>query len=113
MSSGWGGEDVSTSSSDDRSLVLSTVESLLAELPPALARALPACLPIIVHGMQVRAIEANHDLRIETTAYILGILERHGGQMSQGLRDGYLAAVLRLTDAGFYEVPWSPLLGGR
>jgi len=112
---------VPTSSTDDRSLVLSTVASLLAELPPALARALPACLPIIVHGMQVRAnirmavhaIEANHDLRTETTEYILGVLERHGGQMSQGLRDAYLAAVLRLTDAGFYDVPWSELLRGR
>jgi len=108
--------------SDDHSLTIpAAAASLLADLSPVLARALPACLPIILDGMRtranirtaVRAVEANHDLRMEAADYIVGVLERHGRQMSPELRDSYLVAVLRLLDAGFYVVPWEHLLGGR
>ena len=79
-----------------------------------------AAIHIVVDGMRtranirtaVRAIEANHDLRMEATDYILGVLDRHGGQMSPELRDSYLVTVLRVLDAGFYVMPWERLLPG-
>ena len=109
------------SSGDSPLSISAAAASLLADLSPALARALPVCLPIVLQGMQVRAnirtavraVEANHDLRMEAADYVLDILDRHGGQMSQDLRDAYLVAVLRLLDAGFYVMPWESLLPGR
>lgn len=91
--------------------------SLLSSLSPALVQALPA----VLRGMQtranirttVRAIEASHELRMEALGFLDATLDRHGGVMSQDLRDAYLMAMLQLCDPGFYVIPWERLLPGR